>query len=141
MSALQLSPFRKRTRLEITPESDEEFPGERNDSDLAGSRSAPCEPLLIPEAQSTVGLMAEPPPGDVDREPSHPAVAGSADAKLALGVATLIGRGGKPREGTHFLAILELSPREELQPIGPSCAESNALERVEPSHLVEARIG
>ncbi len=85
--------------------------------------------------------MAEPPPGDVDREPSHPTVAGSADAEFAFGAATLIGRRGEPCEGTHFLAVLELPPGEELQAVGPGRAESDALQRVEPSHLVKARVG
>ncbi len=57
-----------------------------------------------------------------------------------LCVAALVWGGCESRQGADLLAVAELSPAEELKPVGEGCSETDALQPVELPNLVEASI-
>jgi len=84
--------------------------------------------------------VPEPSPGNLDGHPADPAVARPADAEFMLRVAALVWSWRESCQGSDLLAASELSPAEELEPIGEGGSEADALQAVELSNLVEASI-
>lgn len=105
--------------IEVAPERDQEFSREGDDADLAQPTRAVPKPALIPLRQRAVGLIAEPPPRDVDGERPDLAVAGFRHALLAMPIAALIRRRGEAGQCAHLTTILKLSPAEELHDVEP----------------------
>ena len=73
--SLEHRSFGHDTCFDVAPECDEQLPCQRHDPDLPSARSAAGEALLVPLRERTLGLVAEPSPGDLDGHPANPAVA------------------------------------------------------------------
>src|SRR5439155_24023862 len=126
-------PFQDRTlrdapRFEILPQGDQEFARHRDDADLAHPATAARKPGLVPAREGTVRLVAQPAPGEVDRERADVAIAGARDPLLVLDITTLVVRGHQPRERTDLAAIVE-GPPEKLHHVEPRRLGPDATER------------
>src|SRR5262249_56619684 len=89
-----------------------QLPRQCHDPDLPKPCVARTEALLVPQAQGTLGLPAEPAPGDLHHHPTHPAVTRLADALLALTVATGVRGRGQPGEARQLAAGLCPAPAQ-----------------------------
>src|SRR5688572_22152429 len=86
------SPLGNESGFEVPPESDQQFPCEGDDPDLADAAGTAPELPLIPARERALGLIPEPCPRRVDRERTDPTVPRLRDPLLVVHIATLIVR-------------------------------------------------
>ena len=97
------------------PQRDQQLTSQRHDANLVQPRAASAKPFLIPLAESAVGLMTQPAPGDLDGHGPNQGVTSFADALFMVIGATLKGRRRQPGQRPNLAAIMEVAPAEELQ--------------------------
>src|SRR5712691_7529672 len=93
--------------LEITPQRNHELARERHDGDPTRPALEVAHPLMEPAGQFAARLVSDPQPGELDGELAGAAVAGFADALIALAGATVVGRPGQPDIAADLAAIVE----------------------------------
>ena len=91
----------------VTPQRDHQLARHCHDGDAADAALEVADPLAEPAAQLAFGLMAQPQPGELDRERAGTAVAGFADALLAPALAAVVRRAGQPEIAADLAAIVE----------------------------------
>src|SRR5262245_11281476 len=93
--------------LEITPQCHHKLAGQRHDGDASDASLEVTHPLTEPTAQSAVGLVPQPQPGELDRQRARPPVAGFADALVASTLSAVVRRAGEPEVTADLTAIGE----------------------------------
>src|SRR5580704_2206834 len=93
--------------LEIAPQRHHQLARHRDDGDASHPAFGVAHPRLEPSAQLAVGLPEDPPPGEFDGHRAGAAIAGLADALVALLLAAAVGRSRHPEAGADLPAIGE----------------------------------
>src|SRR5262245_41462900 len=90
------------------PQGDKQPAGQSHDPHAPHAALPTAEAGLEPLTQRALGLIPQPPPGELDQHAAHVPVAGLADALLPLSAVTGIGSGGQADQGAGFPPIAEL---------------------------------
>src|SRR5262249_53159042 len=98
--------FGNDSKLHVAPQINHQAAGHGHDADPAHPGPSTGESFLVPPAQLTVGLKAQPTPGNLDQQFPHSTVAGSADALFPNAVATVIGCRRQSDRSGQLAAVL-----------------------------------
>src|SRR4051794_23889247 len=111
----QNSSVRNHSRFQVVPERDQELARQGHDSHPPRPARPGAIPLLEPEAQSTLRLVTQPRPGNLDRHGSQ-----ARDALFADPLVAVERLAASPRQrhqacqGSDLTTVAELTPAEEL---------------------------
>src|SRR5262245_53117754 len=131
---LQPSSVRDHAVLQEPPELNQQLPGHRHNADFARPRPPASEARLVPPAQSTPGLVPQPPPGQLDSHRPNVPAPRFADALLPTLLAALVGGGREPGRRPHLPAVPKPPPAEELVHVHPGAVWSD---RSQPQQLAD----
>jgi hypothetical protein len=110
---LQGSAFWYHPLLDKAPQGDRQFASERNDTNLAFAHPHPTKPLLPPQRELAVGLIAEPGPSQLDQSMPSKLFARLVDSAITVGIAAVVGAGCDLRTKQRVVAF-RMSHMEEL---------------------------
>ena len=75
---------------------------------------------MEPAAQLALGLVAQPQPGELDRQRAGAPVARFADALIAMAVPTVVGGIGQPDKTADLAAIVERAVKHLVHQLAPA---------------------
>lgn len=126
--------------VDISPQSVQQFPRQRYDSDLPHSRAARTKAFLVPLRQSTSRLQPQPDPCHLDDDATDVTVASLANPLFLMSPATGMRCRRQTHQGPKFFPIANLSPAEYLGHEQPRAAHSDPLETHQASCLLKPRL-
>src|SRR5262245_20974773 len=102
---LLLGPFRQLPPVQVTPQGDQQLPRQGHDPHFPGPLVPRAEAALVPLAQRTPGLPAQPQPRQLHDQATHVLVARLADPLLPLTLAAVVGCRRQADQCPQLLAV------------------------------------